>query len=107
MDKVCWAVRRHNEGDETKSDRSMYIVQSFFKHVASFQRQGRSSCMVRCEEFFTFEELSLCEGKFFDEWKRQRLILFRKGEKSLEDVSSYRPICLLDTMWKLLEEMIL
>ena len=31
----------------------------------------------------------------------------RKGNKPLEDASSYRPICLLDTMGKLLEEMIL
>ena len=49
----------------------------------------------------------LREGKFFDKWKRQRLVLLRKGEKPLEDFSSYRPICLLDTMGKLLEEMIL
>ena len=31
----------------------------------------------------------------------------RKGNKPLGDASSYRPICLLDTMGKLLEEMIL
>ena len=31
----------------------------------------------------------------------------RKGNKPLEDASSYRPICLLDIMKKLLEEMIL
>ena len=31
----------------------------------------------------------------------------RKGNKLLGDASSYRPICLLDTMGKLLEEMIL
>ena len=30
-----------------------------------------------------------------------------KGNKPLGDVSSYRPICLLDTMGKLLEDMIL
>ena len=49
----------------------------------------------------------LREERLFDEWKRQGLVLFRKGEKHLEDVSSYRPICLLDTMGKLPEEMIL
>ena len=27
---------------------------------------------------------SLWDGKFFDEWKRQRLVLLRKGEKPLE-----------------------
>ena len=49
----------------------------------------------------------LREGRFFIDWKKQRLILLRKGNKPLEDASSYRPICLLDTMGKLLEEMIL
>ena len=49
----------------------------------------------------------LREGRFFDGWKRQRLVLLRKGDKPLEEASSYRTICLLDTMGKLLEEMIL
>ena len=49
----------------------------------------------------------LREGRFFVDWKEQRLVLLRKGNKPLEDASSYRPICLLDTMGKLLEEMIL
>ena len=47
------------------------------------------------------------ERKFFVDWKKQRLVLLRKGNKPLEDASSYRPICLLDTIGKLLEEMIL
>ena len=49
----------------------------------------------------------LREGKFFTDWKKQRLILLRKGNKPLGDASSYRPMCLFDTMGKLLEEMIL
>ena len=49
----------------------------------------------------------LREGRFFDEWKRKGLVLLREGEKPLEDALSYRPIWLLDTMGKLLEEMIL
>ena len=32
------------------------------------------------------------EGKFFGEWKRQRLGLLRKGEKSLKDALSYKPM---------------
>ena len=46
----------------------------------------------------------LREGRFFDEWRRQSLVLLRKAEKPLEDASSYRPIRLLDTMGKILEE---
>ena len=49
----------------------------------------------------------LREGRFFADWKKQNLILLRKGNKPLGEVSSYRPICLLDTIGKLLEEMIL
>ena len=39
----------------------------------------------------------LREGEFFVDWKKQRLVLLRKGNKPLEDASSYGPICLLDT----------
>ena len=49
----------------------------------------------------------LREGRFFVDWKKQRLVLLRKGNRPLGVPSSYRPICLLDTMGKLLEELIL
>ena len=49
----------------------------------------------------------LREGRFFAAWKKQRLIQLRKGNKPPGVASSYRPICLLDTMGKLLEELIL
>ena len=49
----------------------------------------------------------LREGRFFVECKKQRLVLLRKGNKPLGDALSYRLICLLDTMGKLLEELIL
>ena len=48
----------------------------------------------------------LREGKLFENRKKQRLVLLRKGNKLLEEASSYSPICLLDTMGKL-PEMIL
>ena len=47
------------------------------------------------------------EGRFFVDWKKQRLVLLKKGNKPLGVASSYGPICLLDTMGKLLEELIL
>ena len=49
----------------------------------------------------------LREGRFFADWKKQKLVLLRKGNKPLGDASSYKPICLLDTMGKLQKEMIL
>ena len=47
------------------------------------------------------------EGKFYQQWKKQRLLLLRKGNKPVDETSSYRPLCLLDTMGKLLEGLIL
>lgn len=49
----------------------------------------------------------LKERVFFKDWKRQRLILLRKGNKPLNEPSSFRPICLMDTMGKVLEGLIL
>lgn len=47
------------------------------------------------------------DGSFPKPWKRQKLILLRKGDKPLDRTSSYRPICLLDTMGKVLEGLVL
>ena len=139
-------TRRKTPGLDN-ADQVKNIVRSLFPHVEPFQRQGRSSCVVRREELFTLEELKRAggrlkantapeidgvpneilkeviraypeilleafnscvrEGRFFVDWKKQRLVLLRKGNKPLGDASSYRPICLLDTMGKLLEEIIL
>ena len=49
----------------------------------------------------------LREGRFFVDWMKQRLVLLRNGNKPPGVASSYRPIFLLDTMGKLLEELIL
>lgn len=48
----------------------------------------------------------LDEGTFPTQWKMQNLVLLPKGNKPLEDPSSHRPICLLDTMGKALERII-
>ena len=40
----------------------------------------------------------LQEGAFFSDWKKQKLVLLRKGDKPLNETSSYRPICLLESM---------
>ena len=46
------------------------------------------------------------EGTFPRDWKRQRLVLLPKAGKPPGDPSAYRPICLLDTIGKLLERLI-
>lgn len=47
------------------------------------------------------------EGYFPDRWKIQKLVLLPKPGKQPGDPASYRPICLLDTLGKLLERIIL
>jgi len=42
----------------------------------------------------------LKESVFPRPWKTAKLVLLRKGDKPLEDPSSYRPICLLNTVGK-------
>lgn len=55
------------------------------------------------------EALQKCmdEGIFPIQWKRQKLVLLPKPGKPPGEASSYRPICLLDGLGKLLERMIL
>lgn len=49
----------------------------------------------------------LMEGKFPDMWKRARLVLVPKPGKDLREANGFRPLCLLDTMGKLFEALIL
>jgi len=48
----------------------------------------------------------LRESEFLTEWKVSKLVLLRKGDKPLENPSTYRPICLLNTIGKLFERII-
>ena len=121
------ATRRNTPGLDNP-ERVNYIVRSLFPHVKPFQRQERSSCVVRREELSTHEELKravgrikanialsvdgvsneilkevigaypeilleafnscLWEGRFFVDWKKQRLVLLRKGNHSSGEVDS-------------------
>ena len=46
------------------------------------------------------------EGIFPSKWKRQRLVLLPKPGKPLGELTSYRPLCMLDTAGKTLEKLI-
>lgn len=46
------------------------------------------------------------EAYFPEAWEVAKLVLLRKGDKPLEQPSSYRPICLLDTVGKFFERVI-
>ncbi|XP_049309471.1 uncharacterized protein LOC125777805 [Bactrocera dorsalis] len=49
---------------------------------------------------------SLREGVFPKIWKVQRLVLLQKPNKPAGEPSSYRPLCMIDTMGKILERII-
>ncbi|XP_054746290.1 uncharacterized protein LOC129250716 [Anastrepha obliqua] len=48
----------------------------------------------------------LNEGTFPKRWKKQTLVLLPKGNKKPGEPESFRPVCLLDTMGKILERII-
>lgn len=43
---------------------------------------------------------------FMASWKTATLVLLRKGTKPLEEPSSYRPLCLINSVGKLYERMV-
>lgn len=53
-----------------------------------------------------FDDL-LKKGEFPAVWKTARLVLLRKGDKPVDQPSSYRPLCLLDAAGKMLEQIVL
>lgn len=48
----------------------------------------------------------LQQGVFPSQWKRQKLVLLPKEGKPLDNPSSYRPLCMIDTSGKLLESIV-
>lgn len=59
-------------------------------------------------ELFT-DTFNMClkTGIFPNIWKKQKLVLLRKGDKPLDNPSSFRPLCLLDNSGKFLERLLL
>ena len=66
----------------------------------------KAAIKCRPELFLQVYDSCLCEGVFPTPWKKQRLVLLPKGDKPPNDPSSYRPICLLDTVGKVFERII-
>lgn len=63
---------------------------------------------VKCSPYQILRLVNSClkYGSFPPIWKRQKLVLLPKDKKPLEDPSSYRPLCMIDTSGKLLERII-
>lgn len=67
----------------------------------------KTAILTNPDIFRTSLQICLDEGHFPSQWKRQMLVLLPKPGKPPDDPGSYRPICLLDTLGKLLERVIL
>lgn len=63
---------------------------------------------VKCcpEQFVSVMNACFSQGRFPPMWKRQRLVLLPKAGRPMDDPSSYRPLCMIDTSGKLLESLI-
>ncbi|CAB0039758.1 unnamed protein product [Trichogramma brassicae] len=61
---------------------------------------------ARPEIFLRVYTTCLETGVFPSVWKHQRLVLIAKPGKPPDEPSSYRPLCMLDTMGKILEKII-
>ena len=48
----------------------------------------------------------LKQGHFCKQWKIERLVLISKAKGNLNTASAYRPLCMLDTVGKVLEKII-
>lgn len=66
----------------------------------------KTAIQRRPELFLRTFQACLDEGLFPRQWKKQHLVLLPKGKKPPGEPASYRPICLLDTMGKILERII-
>jgi hypothetical protein len=65
-------------------------------------------CYIRRKPDILVKVYNKClkEGHFPTAWKTSRLVLIKKGDKKLDKPSSYRPLCILDCLGKLLEKII-
>jgi len=65
-------------------------------------------CYIRHKPDSLIKVYNKCvsEGHFPSQWKSARLVLLKKGDKPLDQPSSYRPLCILVCLGKLLEKIL-
>lgn len=66
----------------------------------------KTAIVSKPDMFLDIYNACLREGVFPDPWKRQRLVLLPKGKKPPDEPSSYRPLCMLDSVGKIFERII-
>lgn len=100
-----------NEADAIHRDEIKYTTRSL-KRNTTLGPDGITNevlkCYTRYQTDFLLKVYNKClsEGHFPLSWKTARLVLLRKGDKPLEQSSSYRPLCNLDCPGKLLEKIL-
>ena len=63
----------------------------------------KSAIKLAPDMFLHMYNRCLQEGYFPEKWKLQRLVLLLKGKKPPDEPSAYRPLCMLDSVGKILE----
>lgn len=66
----------------------------------------KTAIKARPDIFIEMYNACITEGVFPGPWKKQRLVLLPKGKRPPDDPSSYRPLCMLDTIGKILERIV-
>ena len=70
------------------------------------QHALKAAIETKPDTFFSMYTRYLQAGLFPDKWRQQRLVLLPKERKPPDETISYRPLCLLDTAGKILEQII-
>lgn len=114
-----WPEATQNREDEESNDDSEVSKDELLKAAKSLKLNKapgpdgipnaalKVAVKAHPEVFMKTMQKCLEECQFPDRWKKQRLVLIPKPGKATGDPSSFRPICLLDTLGKLFEKIIL
>lgn len=118
-DPTTWPPTPYGEEDEASAEArqvSNVELKAVAKKLKGNKAPGpdgipnvalKSAVLAYPDMFRTVMQKCLEEGHFPDIWKVQKLVLLPKPGKPPGDPASFRPICLLDTLGKLLEKVIL
>jgi hypothetical protein len=115
---ITWPEMTQNREDQSEGDNdvSMDELLEAAKGLKSNKAPGPDGipnaavkvAVKTCPQVFLGSIRRCLElGQFPSCWKRQKLVLIPKPGKAVDAPSSYRPICLLDTLGKLFEKIIL
>ncbi|XP_062538762.1 uncharacterized protein LOC134207048 [Armigeres subalbatus] len=116
-DPTTWPPIPYGEEEETNAEYQQVSNEKLAEAAKRLQAKKASGpdgipnvalkpALVACPDMFR-TVLQKCLDDFPEMWKIQKLVLLPKPGKPPGNPASYRPICLLDTLGKLLEKIIL